>query len=320
MPHAPHTATATATGTDTAPAPAPALDKPLMHYGRRTLERNAPGRTPGEYRTFGITPLTPHIGAEITGVDLSRPISPQLGEELKQALLEWKVVFFRDQHDFTPEHQLALSALWGEPEDNPFFPKGDLVGVSRLAKDAMAVGTENIWHSDHSFMAAPALGSVLRAVEIPPAGGDTLWADMGAAYDNLPEITKERIADLRAVHDWVPSWGAMMTPEQITALRERLPQVEHPVVVHHPVTGRPLLYVNEPFTTRIVGLPEEKSRLLLDELVLQARIPEYQVRFRWQPDSVAIWDNIAVQHYAINDYFPQRRVMERIAIAGVPLS
>lgn len=303
-----------------ASTPHPVLDKPLIRFGKRILERTAPGTAPGEYRILGVHPLTPHIGAEITGVDLSHPIGADLADELRQALLEWKVIFFRDQRDFGPEDHAALAGLWGEPEANPFFPKGDRAGVSRLAKDAMAVGNENIWHSDHSFMAAPALGSVLRAVEIPASGGDTLWADMGAAYDNLPDATKQRIEGLTAEHDWVPTWGATMTQERIAALRQTLPAVEHPVVVRHPATGRRLLYVNEPFTTRIVGLGEEESRELLHGLVLQARIPEYQVRFRWQPDSVAIWDNIAVQHYAINDYYPQRRVMERIAIAGVPLS
>ncbi|QIY66488.1 TauD/TfdA dioxygenase family protein [Streptomyces sp. RPA4-2] len=300
--------------------PHPVLDKPLIRFGKRILERTAPGTDPGEYRILGIHPLTPHIGAEITGVDLSQPIGADLADELRQALLEWKVIFFRDQRDFGPEDHAAIAGLWGEPEANPFFPTGDRAGVSRLAKDAMAVGTENIWHSDHSFMAAPALGSVLRAVEIPASGGDTLWADMGAAYDNLPDATKQRIEGLTAEHDWVPTWGATMAQDQIAALRQTMPAVEHPVVVRHPVTGRRLLYVNEPFATRIVGLDEEEGRELLHELVLQARIPEYQVRFRWQPDSVAIWDNIAVQHYAINDYYPQRRVMERIAIAGVPLS
>ncbi|MFJ9360343.1 TauD/TfdA dioxygenase family protein [Streptomyces mirabilis] len=303
-----------------ASTPHPVLDKPLIRFGKRILERTAPGTAPGEYRILGVHPLTPHIGAEITGVDLSHPIGADLADELRQALLEWKVIFFRDQRDFGPEDHAALAGLWGEPEANPFFPKGDRAGVSRLAKDAMAVGNENIWHSDHSFMAAPALGSVLRAVEIPASGGDTLWADMGAAYDNLPDATKQRIEGLTAEHDWVPTWGATMTQERIAALRQTLPAVEHPVVVRHPATGRRLLYVNEPFTTRIVGLGEEESRELLHGLVLQARIPEYQVRFRWQPDSVAIWDNIAVQHYAINDYYPQRRVMERIAVAGVPLS
>ncbi len=300
--------------------PAPALDKPLMHYGSRVLHRTQPGTASTGYRHLGISPLTPHIGAEITGVDLSAPIGHEAAGELTAALLEWKVLFFRDQHDFRPEHHVALAAIWGEPEPSPFFPKAETAGVSRLAKDAMAMGTENIWHSDHSFMAAPALGSVLRAVEVPAAGGDTLWADMGAAYDNLSEAMKARIESLTAVHDWVPSWGSVMTPEQVSALRETLPPAEHPVVVRHPRSGRKVLYVNEPFTTRIAGLGEAESRELLGELALQARIPEYQVRLRWQPDSVAIWDNIATQHYAINDYYPRRRVMERIAIAGVPLS
>lgn len=300
--------------------PAPALDKPLMHYGKRTLDRIAPDAPQPDYRLLDVCPLTPHIGAEVEGVDLSLPIGEELAEEIRQALLEWKVLFFRDQHAFDPESQLAFSGLWGEPEPNPFFPKGDTAAVSRLAKDAMAIGNENIWHSDHSFMAAPALGSVLRAVEIPSAGGDTMWADMAAAYDNLTDAMKARIENLTAVHDWVPSWGATMTEDQVAAFREGLPPVEHPVVVHHPRTGRKLLYVNEPFTTRIVGLSDTESRELLGELVLQARIPEYQVRFRWQAGSVAIWDNIATQHYAINDYFPQRRVMERISIVGVPLS
>ncbi|WP_030552180.1 TauD/TfdA dioxygenase family protein [Streptomyces exfoliatus] len=306
--------------TTPATTPQPVLDKPLLHYGRRVLERTAPDMPPVAYRLLDVSPLTPHIGAEISGVDLTGRMGEELAAELRQALLEWKVLFFRDQRDFTPEHHLALAGVWGVPEANPFFPESETAGVSRLAKDAMAVGQENIWHSDHSFMAAPALGSVLRAVEVPPSGGDTMWADMGAAYDNLSEEMKARVEGLTAVHDWVPSWGSVMTEEQIAHFRQSLPPVEHPVVVRHPQTGRKLLYVNEPFTTRIVGLSDEENRELLDALVLQARIPEYQVRFRWQPDSIAIWDNIAVQHYAINDYYPRRRVMERIAVAGVPLS
>lgn len=300
--------------------PRPVLDKPLMHYGRRTLERLAPGAEQSVYELFGLEPLTPHFGAVLDGVDLTRPVTAELAEELRQALLEWKVIFFRGQAGFTAEHQLALSAVWGPPEPNPFFPKTDTVGISRLAKDAKAAGNKNIWHSDHSFMANPSLGAVLRAVEVPAAGGDTMWADMAAAYDNLPEDLKERIEHLTAVHDWEASWGALMNEEQKAAFRTLWPQVEHPVVVRHPRSGRRTLYVNEPFTRYIKGLSEAESRELLDILVLQARIPEFQIRFHWEPDSVAIWDNIAVQHYAVNDYFPQRRVMERVAIAGVPLS
>lgn len=307
---------------ETAPVenPRPVLDKPLMHYGSRVLDRLAPGTEPSAYELVEINPLTPHFGAVLGGVDLTRPIGAELADELRQALLEWKVIYFRNQTGFTAEHQLALSALWGPPEPNPFFPKTETVGVSRLAKDAKAAGNKNIWHSDHSFMPNPALGSVLRAVEVPAAGGDTMWADMAAAYDNLPADMKERIEDLTAVHDWEPSWGALMNDEQKATFRKQWPKVEHPVVVRHPRSGRRTLYVNEPFTTRIKGLSDAESRELLDILVLQARIPEYQVRFHWEPGSIAVWDNIATQHYAINDYYPRRRVMERIAIAGVPLS
>ncbi|MZD03905.1 taurine dioxygenase [Streptomyces sp. SID5785] len=300
--------------------PTPVLDKPLMHYGRRTLERLAPGAEQPAYRQFEVAPLTPHFGAVLGGVDLTRPLTAELAHELRQALLEWKVIFFRGQHGFTAEHQLALSGVWGPPEPNPFFASTGTPGISRLAKDAKAAGNKNIWHSDHSFMANPSLGAVLRAVEVPAAGGDTLWADMAAAYDNLPEDLRQRIEGLTAVHDWEASWGALMDDAQKAAFRANWPQAEHPVVVRHPRSGRRTLYVNEPFTRYIKGLSEEENRELLDILVLQARIPEFQIRFHWEPDSIAIWDNIAVQHYAVNDYFPQRRVMERIAIAGVPLA
>ncbi|MGY0491010.1 TauD/TfdA dioxygenase family protein [Streptomyces sp. WG-D5] len=300
--------------------PKPILDKPLMRYGRRVLDRLAPGADQVDYKLFEVNPLTPHFGAVLSGVDLTRPITEELAEELRQALLEWKVIFFRGQTGFQAENHLELSAVWGPPEPNPFFPRTGTVGLSRLAKDAKAAGNKNIWHSDHSFMADPSLGAVLRAVEVPAAGGDTMWCDMGAAYDNLPDDLKERIDNLTAVHDWEASWGALMNDEQKAAFRADWPRVEHPVVVRHPRSGRKTLYVNEPFTRYIKGLSEAENRELLDILVLQARIPEFQIRFHWEPDSIAIWDNIAVQHYAVNDYFPAKRVMERIAIAGVPLS
>lgn len=276
-----------------------------MHYGARRLTRPA-----ADFRLFGLDPLTGLIGAELD-LDLTAPLSAEVTAELRRALLEWKVLFFRDQ-DLTPERHLEIARIWGEPEANPFFPRAGAAAISRLAKDARSMGMENIWHSDHSFLAEPARLSVLRAVEVPPCTGDTLWADMAAAYDNLPADVKSRIDALEAEHDWVASWGLLMTEEQIAELRERLPTVRHPVVKKHPETGRPTLYVNEPFTTRILGADDE----LLEYLRAQARVPEYQVRFRWAPGSVAIWDNWAVQHYAVNDYHPQPRVMERVAVAG----
>ncbi|MFR9750751.1 TauD/TfdA dioxygenase family protein [Nocardia sp. 004] len=291
----------------------------LMQPGPRTLNRLPVDVDARPYERFDVHPVTPYIGAEITGVELAGTIDDELADELRRALREWKVIFFRDQHALTPERQLEFAKLWGEPETNPFFPTGDSVTVSRLAKDAQAIGTENLWHSDHSFLAAPAKCSVLRAIEIPPTGGDTIWTDMSAVYDNLRADIKERIEGRIGIHDWIQSWGALMTPERKAELRKTMPQVKHPVIARHPETGRKLLYVNEPFTTEIIGIPAEENAALLEYLVLQARIPEYQVRFRWEPNSVAVWDNIATQHYAVNDYYPQRRVMERVAIAGVPL-
>ena len=199
--------------------PKPVLDKPLMHYGSRVLERLAPGAEQFAYRLLEIAPLTPHFGAVLGGVDLTLPITDELAAELRQALLEWKVIFFRGQTGFTAEHQLALSGVWGPPEANPFFARTGTPGISRLAKDAKAAGNKNIWHSDHSFMANPSLGAVLRAVEVPTAGGDTMWADMAAAYDNLSDDLKERLEGLTAVHDWEASWGALMNDAQKAAFR-----------------------------------------------------------------------------------------------------
>ncbi|WP_405904166.1 TauD/TfdA family dioxygenase [Streptomyces sp. NBC_00656] len=284
----------------------------LMQGGIRTLERTT---TNAPYKRLAARPVTSLIGAEITGVDLTVPLDEELREELRRALLEWKVIFFRDQN-LTPEQHIQLACVWGEPEANPFFPTGDEARISRLAKGTDVYGQENMWHSDHSFLAEPARGSVLRAIEVPDHAGDTMWADMAAAYDNLPGEMKERIDGLEAEHDWIDTWGRILPTEQRDAARKKLPTVVHPVVKVHPLSGRKTLYVNEPFTTRLVGVPEDEGHELLEYLRAQARVPEYQVRFRWQPCSVAVWDNWAVQHYAINDYYPQHRVMERIAIAG----
>lgn len=282
------------------------------HSGARRLDRPGSGEP---YRRFEVRPLTTVIGAELVGADLAGPLDEELCAELRRALLEWKVVFFRGQ-ELTADQHLAVARIWGEPEANPFFPAGDQVTISRLAKDAQVAGRENHWHSDHSFLARPARGSVLRAIEVPQASGGTMWADMAAAYDNLPEDVRDLVDGLEAEHDWITTWGRAIPAGKRDELRKDLPPVVHPVVKVHPETGRRTLYVNEVFTLRILGLPREEADRLLAYLQYQARTPEYQVRFRWEPGSVAIWDNWAVQHYAINDYFPDRRVMERVAIAG----
>ncbi len=295
----------------------------LAGIGPRRLHRLPRGTEPEPYRRFSLTPLSPTIGAEIEGVDLSRPLDPDLLADVRRALLEWKVIFFRDQHLERDAHA-AFARHWGELENHPFFghvehtpgQPDDTPEVVRFAKGDAAKGYENIWHNDVTWRETPALGAVLRAVELPPTGGDTLWADMAVAYDNLPRDVRDRIDGLDAEHDWVHSFGLAMDAEQRGKLRETFPPVVHPVVIAHPETGRRTLYVNRIFTTRILGMPEDESDELLALLCDQAAIPEYQCRFGWTPGSVAFWDNLATQHYATSDYFPATRVMERVSIVG----
>ncbi|GAA4539373.1 TauD/TfdA dioxygenase family protein [Amycolatopsis samaneae] len=283
--------------------------------GPRVLRRLPHGVEERPYELFTLRPLGRVIGAEIDGVDLGEPLTPTLHAELNRALLEWKVLFFRDQ-DITSAQQRAFAAHWGELETNPFIPQGDTAQVTRFARSAGMPAFENIWHVDVTFRPSPALGSVLRLVEVPPVGGDTLWADMAAAYDNLPEDVRARIDGLTAVHDFVPGFARFTDPDQLARRQDEFPPVEHPVVRTHPETGRRTLFVNQAFTTHLVGVDRAESDRLLRYLFSRAHIPEFQVRFTWRPGSVAFWDNRATQHYAVNDYHPHVRVAERVAIAG----
>lgn len=271
------------------------------------------------YERIAITPLSPTIGAEIDGVDLAGDIDASLQAEIHQALLEWKVLFFRDQ-DITQEQHRRFATRWGAAEQHPFYrfihPDQAAADVVTLAKDALKGGSENEWHADITWHAQPSFGAVLRAVEVPAIGGDTLWADAGAAYDGLAQAVRDRIDSLVAVHDWRRTFGYAMPPEAVEQLSSVFPLVEHPVVRVHPETERRTLFVNPIFTSHIVGLDDAESDRLLGQLYRQITRPEYQCRFRWTAGSVAFWDNRATQHYASSDYFPQRRVMERISIAG----
>jgi len=173
-----------------------------------------------------------------------------------------------------------------------------------------------MWHSDVSWREVPSLGSVLRALEVPPFGGDTLWCDMYAAYEGLPATIRDRIDGLDAVHDFSTSFGALMEPDALAEMQQRYPAVRHPIVRTHPDTGRKLLYVNAIFTTHIPDLDPEEGDALLERLFAQARVPEYQCRFHWEAGSLAFWDNRSTQHYACSDYYPSVRVMERATIIG----
>jgi taurine dioxygenase len=287
------------------------------HEGPRILRRLPEGVEELPYLLFEVKPLSPIIGAEIMGIDLREPVTPELQAELNRALLEWKVIFFRNQQ-ITSEQLLSFARLWGELEIHPFYPilQRQSKEIVRFARDKKQAGSENIWHTDVTFRINPAKACVLRMIEVPPVGGDTLWADMGAAYDNLPDEIKERIDGLTALHDFTPSFSHLMTPEELAVRQAEFPAVEHPVVRTHPETGRKTLFVNPAFTTRIVGLEPEESEKLLQYLFRQAHIPEYQVRFHWEVNSIAFWDNRATQHYAVSDYYPYPRKAERVAIVG----
>jgi taurine dioxygenase len=261
-----------------------------------------------------IEPLTPAIGAEIVGVDL-RHVTPTLIEDVRAALLEHKVVFFRQQN-LTREQHIDFARQFGQLEIHPATPKDQPnPEVLKLSHGPESRGSENMWHSDVTWREQPSLGSVLRAIEIPQTGGDTLFANMALAYDRLPDTIKEQIQNLVAVHDIARVFAKRLNkkPEE---LRELYPLMEHPVVRTHPETKQRVVYVNGAFTSHIKGMEAGESKLLLDKLFKSAWNPEVQCRFRWQAGSIAFWDNRASQHFAASDYFPAVRVMERVTIAG----
>jgi taurine dioxygenase len=263
-----------------------------------------------------VRPLSPTIGAEVHGIDLAIALDDSTKDEIEKAWLDHKVLFFRDQ-DITTDQHVAFCRRFGELEVHPFVPqKPGYQEVFLLTHDEQHRGTENFWHSDVTWRQEPSLGSMLRAVELPDVGGDTLFADMEAAYDALDAELQARLLTMTAVHDFTRVFGHHKSPDEIAELRVQYPPAEHPVVRSHPVTGCRSLYVNVAFTSHIVGLEPADSNALLRRLYRQASVPEYQCRFRWQPNSFALWDNRCVQHYAVSDYWPARRVMERVTIVG----
>ncbi|MFJ7622085.1 taurine dioxygenase (plasmid) [Rhodococcus qingshengii] len=298
---------------------APTPTDPLAYFGPIIAPRTAENMEDRPYELFSLEPQTPTIGAEISGIRLGRDLSDEVVAELRRALLEWKVLFFRDQNIERADHR-AFAEAWGDLEQHPFYrytqPGQSDVDVATLAKDAAAVGAENIWHNDVTWHEFPSFAAVLRAVEIPAVGGDTLWADTGAAYDLLPDDIKARIDHLEAEHDWITSFGSGMPQDAIDKLRPNFPPVHHPVVRVIPETGRRVLFVNVAFTQRILGVSKEESNELLRLLYRHMMRPELQVRLRWKPNTIAFWDNRTCQHYASSDYYPARRVMERISIVG----
>jgi len=262
------------------------------------------------YQTIEVKKLTPHIGAEIGGVDLSRPLGNQQFQEVHDALMDNLVIFFRDQH-LTHDQHKDFGRRFGKLAIHPVSGVGDPeITTIHADENSKHVAGED-WHTDLSFTATPPMGSMLYLTELPPVGGDTLFASMYAAYERLSPVIQEFLSGLVAIHDGDPVFGARgLVPRS----GDRFAQTEHPIVRTHPVTGRKLLFVNQEFTTRIKGLTKLESDALLQMLWRHAETPEFQCRFRWQKNSVAFWDNRCAQHHALWDYFPQRRHGYRITI------
>ncbi|WP_296266741.1 taurine dioxygenase [Pseudomonas sp. UBA6562] len=272
--------------------------------------------------TLSISPLGTALGAQISGVDLAADLSPAQRDAIEQALLDHQVLFFRDQ-PLTPNRQARFAAQFGDLHIHPIYPKvADTPQVLILDTAVTDVRDNAIWHTDVTFLPTPALGAVLAAKHVPAYGGDTLWASGIAAFEALSAPLRGLLEGLTATHDFTHSFPLERfgsTAEDLArweAARRDHPPLSHPVVRTHPVSGRKALFVNEGFTTRIDELAPSESEALLKLLFAHATRPEFTVRWRWQANDVAFWDNRVTQHYAVDDYRPQRRVMHRATILG----
>ncbi|MEI9990056.1 MAG: taurine dioxygenase [Rhizomicrobium sp.] len=266
--------------------------------------------------------LTPTIGAVVEGVDLSKRLDEEEIGQVRDALLRHKAIFFEDQH-ITPVQHRDFAARFGKLHTHPLYPGVPEAPEMFILDNHGGNPTDNdAWHTDVTFIETPPLGAILYAKLLPPEGGDTVWADMQAAYEGLSKPLQRFLSELDAVHDFArgfPARGVVAKgagAEKHAKTVEEHPPVIHPVVRTHPETGADGLFVNYGFTDRIKGLRREESNALLSLLFAHIQKPEYQVRWKWKENSVAFWDNRVTQHYAVNDYLPHRRIMNRATILG----
>jgi taurine dioxygenase len=262
--------------------------------------------------TITVSPVTRAVGAVIDGVDLRRPLDEEMTGRLRQAWLDYGVVFFREQ-DLTPEQLMAFFAHFGTPITEPssaaYGADPDAYPVAE-GDSAPIKGVAERWHADATWLAQPPMATALRMVQIPPVGGDTCWVNVAVAYQALAEPLRDLIDTLTAVHWMMPSLETMGVAPQSDDI-----EYVHPVVRIHPETGRKVLYVSEGWTRNIVELPPAQSNHLLALLYDHIRSPDFSMRWRWAPGDVAFWDNRAVQHFAVADYDEGRRI-QRLVLAG----
>jgi taurine dioxygenase len=276
------------------------------------------------YKSFDLRRTAGALGGEIVGIDLAKPVGDEVIADIRRALLDHQVIFFHDQQ-LTPQQHLAFGRRFGELNVHDFvdgmadYP--EIIEVRKEADETKNFGGS--WHSDVSYLETPALGSILYAHEVPDFGGDTLFASMYLAYETLSPGMQQMLLGLKAVHSARRPYG---TGSNFTAAGDRSmkirlsnkaeAEVEHPVVRTHPETGRKALFVNSNFTIRFAGMTEAESAPQLDFLYRHATQPEFTCRFGWRANDIAFWDNRCLQHYAINDYHGQRRIMHRVTING----
>lgn len=269
-----------------------------------------------------ITQLSPALGAQIDGINLSEPLSAENHQLIEQALLTHQVLFFRNQ-PITPQQQASFARHFGDLHIHPIYPNVPEQPEVLILDTAVTDVRDNaIWHTDVTFLPTPAMGAVLSAKLLPPFGGDTLWASSSAAFEALSKPLQVLLDGLTATHDFTHSFPLERygnTPQALEHYHEvqrKYPPLSHPVVRTHPFTGRKGLFVNDGFTTRINELEADESDALLRFLFAHSTRPEFTVRWRWQTNDIAFWDNRITQHYAVDDYRPQRRVMQRATILG----
>jgi len=277
---------------------------------RHVVDESAP------YETIAVDKLTPIIGAEIAGVDLSGAISNRQMDEIHRALAENSVIFFRDQH-ISPEQHLAFGRNFGDLHIHPAAPHApgmEELMIIHADKDSPRANGEG-WHSDVSCDPEPPMGSILYIKTCPPKGGDTLFASMYAAYEALSDRMKAYLDGMMAIHDGEETYRGTYKNLGV-ADKAVYPKAEHPVVRTHPVTGKKALYVNRGFTRSLVGVPRDESYAILNYLWNHAENPLFQCRFRWTENAVAFWDNRCVQHRAMWDYWPNTRSGFRVTVKG----
>lgn len=274
-----------------------------------------------DYEHIRVEPLSSALGAEVHGVDLAGALDEGAIAEIRQAFLSHLVVFFRDQ-SLTPEQYLRFARTMGEPSEYPMVRGLD--GYPEITevikKEDERVNFGGIWHSDTTYLEYPPMGTMLYARELPPVGGDTLFANMNMAYESLSSGMQRLLDGLTAINTAEKDVAAATRADRIRERPGRANDIamtaEHPIVRTHPETGRKSLYVNPGHTVRIGGFSEAESAPILDYLYTQQIRPEFTCRFRWRVGSLAFWDNRAAQHYPLNDYHGYRRAMQRITLAG----